>query len=84
MRDLGNKISGSEDIAGFGLVGFADGLIRQLRVLDVVQGEYYHQVGQQKDQHKKVVSEYERTIHQQATKIIELEHTIIKMKGGVL
>ncbi|MCK5917871.1 MAG: hypothetical protein KAG34_05570 [Cocleimonas sp.] len=84
LQDLGNKISGNEDIAGFGLVGFADGLIRQLRVLDVVQGEYYHQVGQQKDQQQKIISERERARHEDATKIAELERTIIKMKGGVL
>ena len=70
LRDLGNKIDGNEDIDGFGLVGFADSLVRQLKVLDVVQLEYRVQVIHQKEQQQKIIA--------------ELQQTILKMKGGDL
>ena len=84
LQDLGNKISGNEDIAGFGLAGFAHSLNCQLKVLEVIQDEYHTQVGKRKEQHKKALSECERVIHEDATKIKELERTIIMMKGGAL
>ena len=84
LRDLGNKISGNEDIEGYGLAGFADSLGRQLKVLEVVQGEYHTQVSKLKDQHKKALSECERAIHEDAIKIKELERTIAMLKGGAL
>ena len=84
LQDLGNKISGNEDIAGFGLAGFAHSLNCQLKVLEVIQDEYHTQVGKRKEQHKKALSECERVIHEDATKIKELERTIAMLEGGAV
>ena len=62
LRDLGSKINGNEDIEGYGLAGFAQNLTIQLKVLAAIQNEYHTQVKKQKEQHQKIVSDYERTI----------------------
>ena len=83
LQDLGNKISGNEDIAGFGLAGFAHSLNCQLKVLEVIQDEYHTQVGKRKEQHNKALSECERVIPEGAIKIKELKRTIAMLKGGI-
>ena len=55
LRDFACKIKGNEDINGVGLVGFSENLIRQLKVLEVVQGEYHKQVANKKEQQQKII-----------------------------
>ena len=83
LRDLGVKISGNEDIAGYGLVGLADGLVRQLKVLDEVQSEFYAHFLRVGNQYKKALAQCSDTISSQALKIQELERDVVLLKGGL-
>ena len=73
LHDLGSKISGNEDIAGFGLVGFSDSLSRQLKVLGVINDEYCFQVGLIRDR-------LENTVEEQALKITQLEGQVLALR----
>jgi hypothetical protein len=84
LRDLGVKISGNEDIAGYGLVGLADSLIRQLKVLNEVQSEFYAHFLRVGDHYEKALAQSNDTIRNQTLKIQELERDVAMLKGGLV
>lgn len=94
LQDLFSKIEYSEDLDGQALAFTAESINRQLAVLNSIHNEYYKLTRGKKaqyekaieelEQHKKELSECERVIRGQSTKITELERTIIIMKGGAV
>lgn len=84
LRDLGVKISGNEDIEGYGLVGLADSLVRQLKVLDEVQSEFYAHFLRVGSQYAKALAQSDDTISNQILKIQALECDVVMLKGGLI
>lgn len=77
LEDLGNKIKGNEDIAGHGLVSFADVLNKQLGMLGVIQTEFYSRGSDE-------INELQRVIDQKNRKISELQNAVSVLKGGAV
>jgi len=85
LQDLAGSMprNGDLEIGSHSLACFAEVFHRQLNVLDIIHGEFFTQVIKQKEQDKETISHCESVISEQASKIVELERTLAKLKGGI-